>query len=173
MAPSGEIHPRQSLLGAPRSWHSDKVTHVPTVTAHSPCLLCPWEHSSLSPDCPQDRTDPAKGSSHCHGADREPQRCKSSENNRQIKGTVGQGCAASPMCSVGPARPHTPHRGDPRQAMSTAEEGWVNHCCSGGVPWAHGSSIQSHLSWARGSRGLLSHILYFNTGSCCSPLGAA
>lgn len=141
--------------------------------------MCPLSQPTPHPGCahrntaplalPASGTDPAKGSCHSHGIAREPQCSESSENN-QIKRTVGHGCAASPMCSVGPAHPRAPHG-----LESKAEEGWVNQCCSGGVPWApaHGRSPQSPPSWGRSSRGLLSHTLYFNTGSCCSPLGAA
>lgn len=56
MAPSGETHPRQSPLGAPHCWHGDRVTHVPTVPAHSP-----------APSALPGSADAAQGSCHPTG----------------------------------------------------------------------------------------------------------
>lgn len=147
VAPSGETHPRQSLLGVPRSWHSDKVTNVPSVTAHSQCQLCPWERISLSPACPWDR--PCQGELplpwDCPGATEFRDLRKPPSDQTQLDTAVQH----LPCAVWAPPAPALLAGWNPRQAVSTAEEGWVNQCFSGGVPWAHGSSIQSHPSWGR------------------------
>lgn len=163
VAPSGETHPRQSLLGVPHSWHGDKVTNVPAVTSHSQCWLCPWEHSSLSPACPR-----AEGSCHRHGLPGSYSIPGSQETTGKCR-QLDRAEQHLPCAVWALSAPALLTMGKPRQAVSTAEEGWLNQCCSGGVPWAHGSSIQSHPSWARIA--LLYPVFYI--GSCCSPLGPA
>lgn len=92
VAPAGETHPRQSLLGSPRCRHSDKVTHVPAVTAHSPSWLCASEHSSLSPACLRDRP--------CQGEQPLPRDCPGTTVFRELRKQPNQAHSWTRLCSI-------------------------------------------------------------------------